>query len=221
MKVPYTSRLAWLLKDRTRLMYFVHVPKCGGKFVESAFKPFISDCPLLTEAWTAGHQTYAEYKEAFGARGLNFDKGYKFAVVRNPWDWHVSWFHYLKGDPTGADSGHVIEGRLFQTMSLEDYVDWLSDDSAPRSPQGYLQRQMCDWLVDGSNRIAIDRVLRQERLANDLRAMAADLRLEITVRDAKINASQREDYRRYYNDRTAEAIASRHTLDIALFGYTF
>lgn len=202
-------------------MYFVHVPKCGGKFVESMFRPYMEHCPLFTEGWAAGHQTYAEYRMGFEARYMDIDKGYTFAVVRNPWDWHVSWYHYIKGDPMGADSGHAIEAQLFQTMSFENYIDWLSDDDAPRSPQDYIRRQMSDWVIDGNGKVAINRILRQERLADDLNAMAKDLRLLVTIKDAKVNASDRADYRRYYNDRTAEAVAARHSRDISLFGYSF
>lgn len=202
-------------------MYFVHVPKCGGKFVESIFKPFMQECPLFVEGWAAGHQTYAEYRKGFEARNMNIDKGYTFAVVRNPWDWHVSWYHYLKGDPTGADSGHSIEGQLFQTMSFEYYVNWLSDDDAPRSPQGYLQRQVSDWVVGRNGKIAVDKVLQQEHLYDEVLAMANALRLKINIRDVRINSSDRSEYRRYYNDRTAHLVADRHKRDIEMFGYSF
>jgi hypothetical protein len=37
----------------------------------------------------------------------------------------------------------------------------------------------------------------------------------------KVNASNRAEYRRYYNDRKAQLVAARHGRDIAMFGYNF
>lgn len=126
MLVPRASRLVWPFLRSAQLIYFVHVPKCGGKFIEKVFSPWIQKCPTLAMPWAAGHLTYLEYKERFRKYAhLDFDKGCTFGVVRNPWDWHVSWFHYLKGDPTGAQTGHAIEGALFQDMTFTDYVYWL------------------------------------------------------------------------------------------------
>ena len=75
----------------------------------------------------------------------------------------------------------------------------------------------------GVNRgvIAVDRVLRRESLAADLRTMASELDLAVGVKETRVNSSKRDAYRAYYSDRDAEIIGRRLSDDIRLFGYTF
>src|SRR5262245_26995961 len=102
--------------SRRMKLRFIHIPKCGGKYVESVFSPWIASCDTLSD-WAAGHLTFQEYRTAFETQGIRFTDAFTFAVVRNPWDWHVSWYHYFKSDPEGSDSGHRIEGQMFQRLS--------------------------------------------------------------------------------------------------------
>ncbi len=144
-----------------------------------------------------------------------------FTVVRNPWDWHVSWFHYLKEDKGRGQSGMPTEVELFQKFDFSDYLAWLADDDAPTSPSGYIRKQLVDYITDDNGEIAVDVVLRQEKLEDDLAAMIGDLNLATEVPRQRANSSERGDYRGYYDDAGAELVARRHRDDIARFGYTF
>jgi len=203
-------------------MYFVHTPKCGGTFVDRHFHKWRVKCPTLTLPNVRGHLTYSAFKSAFQEYGLDIDDGFTFSVVRNPWDWHVSFYHYIKGDRGGRDSGHLLEHNLFQDLSFKDYLKWLDDPTTKKSHWGYQSRAVSDWVIDDAGEIAVDRVLRQETLESDLRALVHDLNLAITVSNERPNASHREeDYRAYYDTTSAEIVARRHRRDLDLFGYTF
>lgn len=202
-------------------LYFVHVPKCGGSYVAGTFGRTIDRCPTNTLPEARGHRTYLEYRDIFQRRGMNFGAAPSFAVVRNPWDWHVSWFYYIKGDQGGRKSGHRLEHELFQRFQFAGYLTWLEDPYAARSPQGYIVRQVSDWIVDEQGRIAVSYVLRQERLKSDLERLVSELDLRVTVRNGTRNTSQHDDYHRYYTDNLVECVARRHARDIALLGYSF
>jgi hypothetical protein len=220
MLVPTNRKQGWFSREKENML-FVHVPKCGGKFVEKAFEPWIRKCPSRRIAEAAGHLTWREYNSVFGKHDIDIAAMTSFAVVRNPWDWHVSWFHYIRQDEGGLLSGHAIEAALFQTFSFTDYIAWLEDDDAPASPQNYIKSQLKDFLTDENGAIAVSHILRQETLDEDLRALAAKLDLAIHIGDGRINSSQREGYRKYYSDQDCERIALRHRDDLDLFGYTF
>lgn len=218
--VPQNTRRGLFGRLKKNIL-FLHVPKCGGSFVEQTFLPWILKCPSRRIRDARGHLTYGEYAKVFDRHRVDLDAMYVFSVVRNPWAWHVSWFHYLKQDLGRGQSGMPTEVELFQNYDFTDYLRWLADDDAPTSPTRYIRKQQIDYLTDETGRIAVDRVLRQEHLAEDLQQMASELDLALTVGDRRANASAHGHYRDYYDDFGIDLIARRHRDDIAAFGYTF
>lgn len=200
---------------------FIHTPKCGGTFIGHAFKRRRRRCPTLNWPEAKGHRTYIEYRDIFRARGQNIHDHHIFTVVRNPWAWHVSWFNYLRSDPGGKRSGHVLEAELFQSKTFSDYIDWIEDPDACRGPQGYITRQIHEWVTDEQGKIQADTILRQETLSHDLPLFLESHGLKLSPTRERKNVSTFEDFRRFYNDVDAERIAKRHRDDIDLFGYTF
>jgi len=221
MYLPLKSNIPWIGKRRWLTCYFVHIPKCGGSFVERVLSPYILDCPILTLDDARGHLTWLEYKRIFLLHGLDIMNGETFSVVRNPWDWHVSWFHYIKQDLGGKKSGHHVEHELFQNFSFIDYIHWLDDSSTQRGAQGYIIKQMSDWLIDKSERLVVDNVFRQENLKNDLLAFVMQKHLAVKINTATVNSSKRKCYQNYFNTECRQIVARRHSRDIALFGYVY
>lgn len=220
MLVPQNTRQG-LFRRLKKNILFLHVPKCGGSFVEQTFLPWILKCPSRRLREARGHLTWCEYAGVFTRNGVDLGAMHVFTVVRNPWAWHVSWFHYLKQDLGRGRSGMPTEVELFQDYDFSDYLRWLADDDAPTSPSRYIRKQQIDYLTDETGRIAVDRVLRQECLCEDLQQMASDLDLAVTVCDRRANASAHGHYRDYYDDFGIDLIARRHRDDIATFGYSF
>jgi len=67
-------------------LVFVHIPRTGGRFVEGVLREHLEldgGAPRL-----AGHASYNELPVEFRDRP-------GFCLVRNPWDWYVSWYHYV------------------------------------------------------------------------------------------------------------------------------
>lgn len=178
-------------------------------------------CP--TQKWreARGHLTWQQYRDVFEARGRDILDWTTFTIVRNPWEWHVSWFTYVGGPDGGRKSGMHIEHEQFRGFTFQDYLHWLEDEDAPRGPQGYIDRQLSDWIVDENNQPVTALILRQERLESDLRRMREERSLPITIPSQRVNVSGRGDWRRNYDARGIDLIALRHKRDIALFGYTF
>lgn len=208
-------------RPRKQQLYFVHVPKCGGSYVEATFGRALKNSLTNTHPKARGHLTYLEYKEVFRSVGVNLEELPTFAVVRNPWDWHVSWFHYIKGDTGGRKSGHRIEHDQFKNFSFADYVEWLDDPNALRSPMGYLQKEISDWIIDENEEIWVSRVLREECLCEDLEKFVDEMDLRVNVVNKICNSSKHDNFRRYYTDGLVEKVAKRHERDIAMFSYQF
>jgi hypothetical protein len=220
MLVPTNQKTLFFFHKKTRL-HFLHIPKCGGTYVEASFTPWIQKCETRVLPGSKGHLTFLEYDRLFAAAGVVRPQTW-FTVIRNPWDWHASWFHYIKKDVGGKASGMPVEAELFQKFSFADYLGWLEDPEAPSSPQRYMHKQMRDYLVNEQGELVVQHVLRQENLEEELRGMAAKLDLLLKPVSGRFNASERaKDYRAYYDDRTAAIVARRHADDIRLWGYQF
>ena len=206
---------------RCQQLIFLHVPKCGGTFVQDVFAPYSSRCPTLTWKEARGHQTYREYRQVFRGRHEDIHDYFIMTVVRNPWAWHVSWFNYVRAADGGKKSGLKVEHKQFRKMSFRDYLNWLDDDHAKFTPPGMIKMQQTDWLCDAEGRIRVDAILRQETLFEDVSRLIEQLGIAIEPKQRSLNVSTRGDYRSYYTSDGIEQIARRHHRDIDLFGYEF
>ena len=201
---------------------FVHTPKCGGSYIAEGIghrrerRCFTRRHPSLK-----GHRTYLEYRAAFPALGLDIADYLTFSVVRNPWEWHVSFYHYLR-QLTGRDRKNTLEiNQLLNAMSFSEYLAWLDDEAAPKPRDLWADRQVSDWVVDETGKIVVDVVMRQERLEEDFTGFIETYGLRLTPPTRRVNASSHKDYRTYFSDADAERVAKRHARDLALFGYRF
>ena len=68
----------------TEKCIFLHMPKTGGHFCRDVIRKTCGEV-LHTGGW---HAPYSRVPKQFGHLPVLF-------VVRNPWDWYVSWYHYM------------------------------------------------------------------------------------------------------------------------------
>jgi hypothetical protein len=201
---------------------FVHTPKCGGSFIAEGIgykrerHCFTRRYPLLK-----GHKTFLEYREIFPKFGLNIDNFLTFSVVRNPWSWHVSFYHYVRQlegrNREKAERNH----RLLNRVSFSEYLDWIDSPEALSRNEIASVHNVCDWVVDETGKVAVDVVMRQECLEADFQKFIEEYGLRLSVPKKRVNASKHDDYRTYYSDNDAEVVGRRHARDIELFKYSF
>ncbi len=135
-----------------------------------------------------------------------FNTLFKFAFVRNPWDWQVSLYHYCLQEPAHPDNA------FFQSLgSFEKYIEWRVTQT--------LETQK-SFLVDEEGKFIVDYIGRFENLSNDLEHVCQVLGFD-NVHVPHVNASKHKDYRTYYNNRTRQLVEEHFQEDIAAFGYTF
>lgn len=204
-------------------MICIHTLKCGRSFVASAFGRRLEVCPTFQWQEATGHKTYLENREIFRKRQDNIDDYMLFSVIRNPWDWHLSWYSYVSKDIGGKRSGMVVEHQQISYLRFSDYIRWLDDCDVLRSRDDYMRRRISDWIVDEHQEITIPNILRQENLEAELTDLWRRYHLMIDIPlDERINASRdRNGYRWAYSDDDAEVVARRHARDMAKFGYSF
>lgn len=200
---------------------FVHTPKCGGRYVGSLFQRRHHKCITQKEKSLHGHLTWAEYRDGLARIGRSIDVYTCFGLERNPWAWHLSWYNYVRKDRDGSRSGMPDEAALFKRFSLHDYLRWTEDPTETSTRQRYYLRQVSDWVLDENGKIAVDMVMRQEKLREDMTTFRDRFHLLFRVPERRVNVSTRGDYRAAYSSADVDLVARRHARDIALFDYTF
>lgn len=145
--------------------------------------------------------------------GNIFDDFYKFAFVRNPWDWHVSMYHFIL-----KEKEHVHH-EVVKSMGGfgEPYLQWVIDTKRPFA-RGATKFQK-DMVTDADGNLIVDCIGRFETLATDFNRICQSLGVDASL--PHLNGTSHRDYRSYYNDTTRQMVATYFKDDIDLFGYTF
>ncbi len=208
-----------LISDRHRYI-FVHVWKVAGMSIQRALQradrrwmnPFIWALAKLGLVAAPSKMTYARLDEHITAAELKqklpatvFDRFFKFAFVRNPWDLEVSAYHFALDHPW-----HHKHEQFKAMRNFDEYVEWRV------RAKGLLQS---DFVTDPDGRLLMDYVGRYERLHEDF-----DHICQVIGVDAKlphVNPSKHHDYRTYYTPRTRDMLAEAVRADIEMFGYDF
>ena len=198
---------------------FVKTPKTAGTSLEVFLSGVCGDDDVLTPIephvpphrarnYQAGgfynHMPAREIRDRLEPEVWN--SYFKFCVERNPWDKTISHYYFLKG-----------------------YLEQRNGSNEPLTLAKYFDRGMScsstDLYADVDGRLIVDRVLRYEQLAEDLKSIFSPLGIsfsgELGVRAKSEYRSDRRHYREILDDSQRDLIANMFAREIALFGYRF
>ena len=200
---------------------FIHVYRVAGQSVSAALKPYshvprrraIDRVPLVRRIGYPRIRKLIEHRHGhIKAKELRasvpelFDPFFKFAFVRNPWDWQVSIYHYVRQRTDHPDHDFFCGFRDF-----EDYLGWRIHDQGPE-----LQ---CEFVLDDAGELIVDFVGHFETLAEDFGTVCEHVGIESALPHR--NRSTRTDFRDYYTPETRALVADAYRGDIEFFGYEF
>ena len=207
---------------------FIHVAKTGGLSVREALLPysvepdkFIMRRPPkmvkdrvnpLYQVW----ETLLLHASASDAkRGLPpdvFERYFKFAFVRNPWDQLVSMYHFILREPEAPKHDQVKALGSFDT-----FVEWVVETPEP-FPKGVPKLQS-EMITDARGNLLVDFIGAYENLQEDFDEITRILGIQAVL--PHVNRSVHQDYRDHYNDRTRALVAEHFRPDIERFAYSF
>ena len=217
-----------MLISYSRQFIFFHVAKVAGLSIRDALQPYAQDPDKfkikrpprtlagepnpLYDMWSI-LLLHAKAREAKKELSEDiYNTFYKFAFVRNPWDWQVSMYHFILQEPS-----HVRHQLVKSMASFEDYLDWVVDTKNPYA-RGASKFQK-DMVTDGEGNLIVDFVGRFETLEQDFHHICQVLNLEASL--PHINRTSHRNFQDYYTERTRQLLGNHFKDDIELFGYTF
>jgi chondroitin 4-sulfotransferase 11 len=191
-----------MISDRHKFI-FVHINKTGGTSIEMVFEPEADQKDVRYK-----HASAAYYRRKFPIR---FWRYFKFAFVRNPWDWLVSRYHWSR------DRQHLFDysfaemlTRLQNGARLADEAPWLEKEA--------LLPQFDRLAIRG--KLAVDFIGRYESLDRDFDRICTRLRIGPKALPHAFKTDHRP-YVDYYDDTTRKIVEQVYARDIAAFGYRF
>lgn len=134
-----------------------------------------------------------------------FDSAFKFAFVRNPFDRFVSYCAFVTRDTGEFESDPQAVMRDILANPPSDHI---------------LFHPQHSFITDASGAMLADEVGRVEEMQASYDAIAARIGIPTAALD-KVNASNRRDYRGYYDPALIEGVAKYYARDLELFGYEF
>lgn len=220
-----------MLMSTKKKFIFIHIYKTAGTSVMKVFLPYArlrekaAFAPGLAKKiimkvnrkigldhnglkHITGFHKFAKATDARDKLGAKrYAKYHSFVFVRNPYDWAVSTYFYLR---------HLVQHPLHQkamSMEFDEYIEWAIAQKPDR---------LSDWLTDEQGNIIVDYVGRLEHLDDDLVQICGHLDIPFEKAPHENASPGREkDYRQYFNDHTRKLVGDYFADDIEMFGYDF
>lgn len=202
---------------------FVHIPKTAGMSVERYFLEILgldeeqrpqlllrpNNDPALGPPRLA-HLKAADYVGCGHISEIDFNRYFRFSVVRNPWDRLVSMYRYL-GHAKKTDFSDFVFNRFYPKLWRE---------------MSYFVRPQVDFIYDSSGRLLVNEILRFESLEEGFAKIRERLGLPASELPRVNTSYQRPGkknppYQTYYKAETRLWVSELYRSDIERFGYSF
>jgi hypothetical protein len=210
---------------------FVHVPKTAGTFIQETLRAHLR---VLAD-WDYAHTPYDRLPAEWRHLPACF-------VIRNPWEWYVSWFHYEvevapRRKPRRWDAGKRAVWEEAMRSGDAGFKEAVvracrGDFNHPLAPTmredgvdlyTALVRSIAGPGLDQANFTVLRFEELPESLLRFLRAHgSATPGLRRAIRnDPPVRTSRHGPYPEYYNDELAELVGDKARWICERFGYTF
>jgi hypothetical protein len=145
-----------------------------------------------------------------------WDRALKATAVRNPWDIMVSAWSWRRDGRDGRAKPITASFDEWASAALSGDAEW------QERVQAYDTRGLMHPYLYADGRLAVDLVIRQERINDGLNEIGERLGISLPPIAVREKTSNRErDYRSYYTDELAESVGDYFADLISLFDYRF
>lgn len=204
-----------------RKFIFIHIHKVAGKSISRALeknifpsiinsndflhyhykKRFMPSSIVYENESISKHSKAIDYKSYLSN---DYENYFKFAFVRNPFDWQVSLFHYMK------QHKEHFQHEIVKNMNFVNYIEWrCSQDLNYQS----------DYILDHKDNIIVDFIGKFENINVDLKKIEDILDFKLKI--PHINKSNHSHYSSYYDKHTKNLIIKNFEKDFNLLNYSY
>jgi hypothetical protein len=226
----------WLHRRRRKepKLIYLRFAKCAGTFLNSYFDQYYPDL-VATVLHVKPYRTDWCLQDFAG----KFENYYKFALVRNPWDWQVSYYFHLR------QSWQNPRRELF-CKEFPSFEEWLKNSERHTlekfGGRFCWENELFDNICHYEGRFLPDYVGKVETLSEDIHEILRINNIEIPcsldkfqqenknrnfvaarekIQSNVINATKHEHYSTYYTDELIDLVARHNRNIISRNNYEF
>ena len=208
-----------MLLSYSKKFIFIHIDKTAGTSVKDVLSKYCLYpeesvyCTILKKigARQYSNEFYDHIRSSELARYLNpkiFNNYFKFAFVRNPWDWMLSSYTYYLKMPNMHP--HVYFKNEIQ--SFRDFVIWQTSNP-------YIYHTQSEYLFDQYGNRIVDFIGKFENVESDFKIITDKLNIKEPLPHK--NISKEKGYSDEYTSETKDLVYRFYKNDIKLFDYEF
>jgi hypothetical protein len=203
---------------------FIHIPKNAGISISTWIRKNTT-CQTTKRKQHALINDVIDGEHSLGKKTID-DIGWSFCVVRNPWDWIVSWYTFeIMLSETYID--RLVKEPHLQKIQKEKYnLEYHTTRLARLKNEGFL-----GFLNDAPNHRYVqhnqntwasgcDYVMKYENLDTDFKLIQEKFGCNAPLSVAN-KTTNRSNYKDYYTTETIKIVAEMYKEDINIFGYNF
>jgi len=205
---------------------FIHITKCAGSSIESAFGIDITNISSSNNnnlfGWNDKHKIYLQHATPQQLLDYGFiskkiwDEYYKFVIVRNPWERAVSDYIWMMAAIKKVDSfkNYLLKNGKFKEV--------LTNKNSENYRGDHLNKQKDYFSYNGTD-VIYDNIIRMEEINTGLEKVIADLSLPNDFFNRKVNISKKNygHYSHFYNAKKKRLFESVFSEDIEFLDYKY
>lgn len=208
-----------MLLSYSKKFIFIHIDKTAGTSVKSALSNY---CLYPNETMYSSILKkigYRQYSDEFydHIRSIElmryldkdiFENFYKFAFVRNPWDWMLSSYTYYQHKPEMHPHVYFKD----QITTFRDFINWQTSNP-------YIYHTQSEYLFDQKGNKLVNFIGQFENLVDDFKLITDHLNINVQLEHK--NQSKEKGYKDAYTSETKDLVYKYYKRDINLFDYEF
>lgn len=192
---------------------FIHIYKCGGMSMRKVIQENLNSVEI-----GMSHYTAKEMKDFCYSNGGHFfwKTAFKFSFVRNPFDWVVSLYEFIKANETHPNHDET------KNMNFEQFCIW-NVNSIKNKKNNFNGNfnTLTEFLFEDKD-LLVDYVGKIENYNEDANAIFKRLGIpQNKVPLINENKNRDKNYRNYYTDKSIQIITDAFYYDLVNFNYQF
>lgn len=218
--------------------FWLHIKKCGGESFRKTFtppyvqtdriqnpKPFIA---VPKQEWNDVLNTFKiplgeyDFKRMLFAKNFlysskEFNKMFKFVIVRNPYDRAVSaWQYLMRGEQFNPKYKLMKE-------SFEYFLNELPHHWKAKYDRHLATHTAPFWkdITDENGNLLVDHIIKLENINEEINNLNDLLGTAMDTYEHVNKNRENHDYTSYYNDNSKKLVEELYNDDILNTGYTF
>jgi len=208
-----------ILKSDKYKFIFIHNYKVAGTSMRKALCKFEEDwywllsnflylLPLLRNKTLFTLPKHSDLETV--SQFYNLNDYFIFGLVRNPWDWEVSKYFYMRQTPK-----HYQYELINSFQNFKEYIKWRGNELEDGSSTVW--NQLDFFSVDGE--IKADYLCKIENIDRIAGKLKEHFGFEISIPTS--NKSDHKEYRQYYDNESINIIKKLYRRDIQYFNYSY